>query len=41
MGLELEKGLELTFKKLEANFHSSSSCVSCFGPLLSILKEHL
>jgi hypothetical protein len=42
MELQLERGQKLYFqKKIEANYHSSSSCVFCVAPLSMMLKERL
>jgi hypothetical protein len=41
MGLELQRGLELFFLKIEANYQSSPSCVSCIASLLLTLKVQL
>jgi hypothetical protein len=39
MRLKLERGLELFFsKKIDVNYHTSSSCVFCVVPLLLTLK---
>jgi hypothetical protein len=32
---------DIFFKKIEANYCSSSCCVLCIAPLLLTLKEHL
>jgi hypothetical protein len=42
MGLELRDMARAIFsKKIEANYHSSSSYVFCVAPLLLTLKEDL
>jgi hypothetical protein len=40
MGLKLKRALEFVFSKIEANDHSSSSCLLCVAPLFFMLKEH-
>jgi hypothetical protein len=39
--VKIEMGLVLFFQNIEANYHSSSSCVLYVGPLHLRLKEHL
>jgi hypothetical protein len=41
MSLEPKRGVELIFKKIEANYRSSSSCVFCAAPLQLTLKDNL
>jgi len=41
MGLELEKKINYFFKKIEANYQSSSSYVFWVAPLFLTIKEHL
>jgi len=41
MPLKLERGLELFFKKFEANYHLSSSYVFYIAPLFLTFNEHL
>jgi hypothetical protein len=41
MELELERGLEQFFKKIETTWHSSFSSVFYIAPLFLTLKEQL
>jgi hypothetical protein len=39
-GAKIEEGFRVFFSKIEANYHSSSSCLLCVAPLFFMLKEH-